>query len=594
MRAVALFLLSYQSIACPYLGGKTQSAPVRLSVLEMYLGSRGGITGASLPSLPSAHQKYSTSDLPSLVAAVLDHSFQEAAQQLQAKPSLAVDQSDDGGFNALQWAAMTGTNEFVELFFRHGVQPNPESKYPPLHLAVMQNHSETVVMLMKQGAQVTLRSAQGLTPFLHAVDEGHVAIASLLLVAGADVNDRVRDSPLQIPALGVAAMRGEVGLVELMLRHGADRSVSTTQRHSPLIFAAGANHLDVVNLLLTQPSANSSSSPAGCPASFANESRIHQVEGSRGRTALHWAITGDPSGKRVSVHRSAGRPKVPGVPVPVVPPPTREEEREYDARQARLLETLLVHGADPNKPDRQGHSPLFLAASEECSHDRDTRSHGFTRDNHWPQGRPDLVEVLLRGGALPRTRQDEIGRFAGSAEESEKAKLLRWAVERDYAQILRLLLFPPPFVTLPAAARSEEDPRVVDISRLSVHDGSSLLSHALLNSKWEVASLLVLAGHPVTDNSTVLSDVLRKQVLRGQELTPEQVAVYLQLHHIPSDFCSQLMQQGLGTRELREVSSEVVFSQRLDGDVHASQAWPVLQSLLAPPGLWGYLQSLFD
>jgi len=84
MRVFAFTLLSFQStLACPYLGGKTQTTPTRLSVLEMYLGSRGSITGGSLPSLPSAHQKYSTSDLPSLVTAVLDHTYSEAAQLLQ-------------------------------------------------------------------------------------------------------------------------------------------------------------------------------------------------------------------------------------------------------------------------------------------------------------------------------------------------------------------------------------------------------------------------------------------------------------------------------------------------------------------------------
>jgi len=124
-----------------------------------------------------------------------------------------MEQIDEGQFNALQWAAMTGATEFVQLFFNHGLQPNPNSKFPPLHLAVMQNHTETAALLMNLGAQVALRSSQGLTPFLHAVDEGHIALASLLLASGADVNDRVQNSPMQIPALGFAAMRGEVGMV---------------------------------------------------------------------------------------------------------------------------------------------------------------------------------------------------------------------------------------------------------------------------------------------------------------------------------------------------------------------------------------------
>jgi len=139
----------------------------------------------------------------------------------------------------------------------------------------------------------------------------------------------------------------QAGLVELMLRHGADRGLQSGQHHTPLIFAAAANYLDVVNLLLTQASLNVTSS-SSCPASFANESKINQAEIGRGRTALHWAITGDPSGKRVSVHRSAGRPKVPGFQMPVVPQPTRDQEQEYDSRQTKLVETLLVHGrADP-------------------------------------------------------------------------------------------------------------------------------------------------------------------------------------------------------------------------------------------------------
>jgi len=100
------------------------------------------------------------------------------------------------------------------------------------------------------------------------------------------------------------------------------------------------------------------------------------------------------------------------------------------------------------------------------------------------------------------------------------------------------------FPAFPSQEQPEAGHRAVDISRLSLLDGTSLLSHALSSSKWDVATLLLLAGHPVSDNSNVqpLIEVYKSQLLRGEELSPEQVAVFLLVQNIsPVSPCISLV-----------------------------------------------------
>lgn len=62
---------------------------------------------------------------------------------------------------------------------------------PALIIATERNDTATVRQLLKAGANLHARDAQGRTGLLAATAHNHVEIAKLLIEAGADVNARI-------------------------------------------------------------------------------------------------------------------------------------------------------------------------------------------------------------------------------------------------------------------------------------------------------------------------------------------------------------------------------------------------------------------
>ncbi len=75
----------------------------------------------------------------------------------------------------------------LKLFLKHGADPNIESPYGrqgfrPLHWAILRNRSLNIIKaLLAAGADATLPTKSGLTPYAHARKSGRTDIATLLL-----------------------------------------------------------------------------------------------------------------------------------------------------------------------------------------------------------------------------------------------------------------------------------------------------------------------------------------------------------------------------------------------------------------------------
>ncbi|PCJ24229.1 MAG: hypothetical protein COA96_10105 [SAR86 cluster bacterium] len=150
------------------------------------------------------------------------------------------------GETILMMASRTGNPAVINLLLQHSASVNATENsqhQTALMWAVVQQHPEAVEALVVKGADINLRTdtwievAQpagarpairdavyeivqgGYTAFLFAAQQGNVEIASLLLSAGADVNEKAPDGT---SALLIAAHSGNSELAQFLLEEGAD------------------------------------------------------------------------------------------------------------------------------------------------------------------------------------------------------------------------------------------------------------------------------------------------------------------------------------------------------------------------------------
>jgi hypothetical protein len=102
-----------------------------------------------------------------------------------------------------------------------------------LHWSLAAEDTEATELLIKLGADPNVRSVEGATPIMNAVQSQLIGHMDLLIAAGADVNaldDR------GFTALHRAAEIGHTGIVEYLLEKGADANVEA-EGHTPLSLA---------------------------------------------------------------------------------------------------------------------------------------------------------------------------------------------------------------------------------------------------------------------------------------------------------------------------------------------------------------------
>ena len=110
-----------------------------------------------------------------------------------------------------------------------------------------------VQRLLKEGADINGRDAQGRTPVMAATHGNRVETVRALIQAGADIN--IRDNRLDNPFL-YAGAEGLLEILRLTIDAKADTKLTNRFGGTALIPAAERGHVEIVNELLTRTDVN--------------------------------------------------------------------------------------------------------------------------------------------------------------------------------------------------------------------------------------------------------------------------------------------------------------------------------------------------
>ncbi|XP_041347061.1 E3 ubiquitin-protein ligase MIB2-like [Gigantopelta aegis] len=121
-------------------------------------------------------------------------------------PVLDLTIENEKGFNPLHWAAFNGksSSTLVEKILQRNkslVNVRMEDGPTPLHIAAINDHTETAQILIKQGADVNVKDKDKESSPLHlACSHAYLGAAKILVAAGADVNmgDVDKNTPLHV------------------------------------------------------------------------------------------------------------------------------------------------------------------------------------------------------------------------------------------------------------------------------------------------------------------------------------------------------------------------------------------------------------
>jgi ankyrin repeat protein len=126
------------------------------------------------------------------------------------------------GTTAIMWAAANDDAELVRALIRAGARVDARNQFGTSALteAAIIGSAPVIEALLKGGADPDTRNPEGETPLMAVARTGRVEAARLLLDAGADVNAREKFG--QQSALMWAAAQGQAEMVKLLASRGAD------------------------------------------------------------------------------------------------------------------------------------------------------------------------------------------------------------------------------------------------------------------------------------------------------------------------------------------------------------------------------------
>ena len=163
---------------------------------------------------------------------------------------------DDKGETLLTQSVKCGHYEIIELFLKHGADPNirNDDMDTPLLIAATIKNFEICKMLVENGASLAITSENGVTPLMTAAGEGDadesMKIVEYFVEKGAEINetDNNRNNVLHY------AVPGCNKIVKFLLDKGAQVNLISKTGWTPLLIA-GSRSSSGNALLLAQQGA---------------------------------------------------------------------------------------------------------------------------------------------------------------------------------------------------------------------------------------------------------------------------------------------------------------------------------------------------
>ena len=216
-------------------------------------------------------------DTPLLLA--LKNNEPDEAGKL-AVAGVEVNVIDSDGLSPLMIAAQKGLYSVVGVLALSGADVNissPKTGRSPLDYAAESANKDLVDMFLSYGAAANADDNEGKRPLYYAIGTSskNTDTVKLLLIQGAKVDfaTATGETPLHR-----AAEIGNASIVELLIKNGAKMEAEDGQGHTALYIAAQHGNLDAVKKLVEKGAkVNGSSPPLGGAVLGGNERVIHYL-----------------------------------------------------------------------------------------------------------------------------------------------------------------------------------------------------------------------------------------------------------------------------------------------------------------------------
>ena len=159
-------------------------------------------------------------------------------------------QDEEEGCTALSFACLNGHEQVVETLLivkNIDVNKSTEEGATPLTIACENGHEKVVKILLANGADINKANNKDCTPLIFASENGHHTVVKTLLENGADIN-KAMDSG-DTPLI-IASDRGYTLIVMTLLKNDAEVNLSNNCDRTALCYACDKGHRAIVLALL--------------------------------------------------------------------------------------------------------------------------------------------------------------------------------------------------------------------------------------------------------------------------------------------------------------------------------------------------------